>query len=160
MEISGVTLIDSPAWTIRLKNSQDLLVDNVKQISWILNSDGLDVCNSREVRVRNCFFRNYDDCITIKNQELAKMGCEDVLVENCVGWTDCANVFLVGPECGTSREPRTNYIRNVTFRNCIVLETPTLYDNKEGDEGWRGGCAAINHVLAYTRNLAVGWTDV
>ena len=48
----------------------------------------------------------------------------------------------------------------MTFRNCIVLETPTLYDNKEGDEGWRGGCAAINHVLAYTRNLAVGWTDV
>ena len=32
VEISGVTLIDSPAWTIRLKNSQDLLVDNVKQL--------------------------------------------------------------------------------------------------------------------------------
>ena len=75
VEISGVTLIDSPAWTIRLKNSQDLLVDNVKQISWILNSDGLDICNCRHVRVRNCFFRNYDDCITVKNQALAKMGC-------------------------------------------------------------------------------------
>lgn len=144
VEISGVTLIDSPAWTIRLKNSQDLLVDNVKQISWILNSDGLDICNCRHVRVRNCFFRNYDDCITVKNQALAKMGCEDILVENCVGWTDCANVFLVGPECGTTREPRTNYIRNVTFRNCIVLETPALHDSEEGDDGWRGGCAAIN----------------
>lgn len=72
------------------------------------------------------------------------MGCEDILVENCVGWTDCANVFLVGPECGTTREPRTNYIRNVTFRNCIVLETPALHDSEEGDDGWRGGCAAIN----------------
>lgn len=144
VEISGITLIDSPAWTIRLKNSQEVLVDNIKQISWILNSDGLDVCNSRNVRVRNCFFRNYDDCITIKNQEQAKMGCEDILIEDCVGWTDCANVFLVGPECGTTREPQTNYIRNVTFRNCIVLETPALYDSKEGDDGWRGGCAAIN----------------
>ena len=75
------------------------------------------------------------------------IGCEDILVENCV-------------ECGTFRESRPDYIQNVTYRNCIVLETPTLYDNKEGDEGWRGGCAAINHVLAYTRNLAVGWTDV
>ena len=59
-------------------------------------------------------------------------------------------------ECGTFRESRPDYIQNVTYRNCIVLETPTLYDNKEGDEGWRGGCAAINHVLAYTRNLAGG----
>lgn len=89
------------------------------------------------------------------------IGCEDILVENCVGWTDCTNVFLADP---WSAERFVNlgpdYIQNVTFRNCIVLETPTLYDNKEGDEGWRGGCAAINHVLAYTRNLAVGWTDV
>ena len=69
-------------------------------------------------------------------------------------------VFGRPVECGTFRESRPDYIQNVTFRNCIVLETPTLYDNKEGDEGWRGGCAAINHVLAYTRNLAVGWTDV
>ena len=69
-------------------------------------------------------------------------------------------VFGRPVECGTFRESRPDYIQNVTFRNCIVLETPTLYDNKEGDEGWRGGCAAINHVLAYTRGLAVGWTDV
>lgn len=144
VEISGLTLIDSPAWTIRLKNSRDLLVNNIKQISWILNSDGLDICNSNNVKISNCFFRNYDDCITIKNQALAKMGCEDILIEKCVGWTDCANVFLVGPECGTTREPETNYIRNVTFRDCIVLETPALYDSKEGDDGWRNGCAAIN----------------
>ncbi len=144
VEISGITLIDSPAWTIRFKNSKDLLVDNVKQISWILNSDGLDICNSRNAKVRNCFFRNYDDCITIKNQALARMGCEDICVENCVGWTDCANVFLVGPECGITSESQTNYIRNVVFRNCIVLETPALYDSKEGDDGWRSGCAAIN----------------
>ena len=64
-------------------------------------------------------------------------------------------VFGRPVECGTFRESRPDYIQNVTFRNCIVLETPTLYDNKEGDEGWRGGCAAINHVLAYTRGLAV-----
>ena len=84
------------------------------------------------------------------------MGCEDVLVENCVGWTDCANVFLVGPECGTSREPRTNYIRNVTFRNCVVLETPALYDSKEGDDGWRGGCAAINARVGIYEGLGGG----
>lgn len=144
VEISGITMIDSPAWSIRLKNTRNALVDNIKQISWILNSDGLDICNCHGVKVKDCFFRNYDDCITIKNQEWAKMGCEDILIENCVGWTDCANAFLVGPECGTVLEPGTNYIRNVTFRNCIVLETPALYDSKEGDDGWRGGCAAIN----------------
>ena len=53
-------------------------------------------------------------------------------------------VFGRPVECGTFRESRPDYIQNVTYRNCIVLETPTLYDNKEGDEGWRGGCAAIN----------------
>lgn len=156
VEISGITLIDSPAWSIRLKKSRDIVVDNIKQISWILNSDGLDICNCHRVKVTNCFFRNYDDCITIKNQERARMGCEDVLIENCVGWTDCANVFLVGPECGTVHEPLTNYIRNVTFRNCIVLETPALYNSKEGDDGWRGGCAAINARVGIYKGYGAG----
>ena len=151
VEISGVTLIDSPAWTIRLKNSQDLLVDNVKQISWILNSDGLDVCNSREVRVRNCFFRNYDDCITIKNQELAKMGCEDVLVENCRSapmWFLAARsaerlVYLARIISGMCLLEIVSYWRHL---HCMIARRGMM----AGEEDVR----LLMHVLAYTRGLA------
>ena len=59
-------------------------------------------------------------------------------------------------ECGTFRESRPDYIQNVTFRNCIVLETPALYDSKEGDDGWRGGCAAINARVGIYEGLGGG----
>ncbi len=153
VEISGVTLIDSPAWTIRLKNSQDLLVDNVKQISWILNSDGLDICNCRHVRVRNCFFRNYDDCITVKKSSIGEKWAVRIYWWRIAsGGRIVRMFFFVGPECGTTREPRTNYIKKCNFQELHCIGDSALHDSEEGDDGWRGGCAAINaRVGTYSR---------
>ncbi len=161
LTLRDVTLIDSPAWTVRIKRCHKVSIDNLKVICWILNSDGIDICNSSDVEIRNCFFRTYDDCITIKNQEQSVENCERVLVERCTAWTDCANGFLVGPECGTALDPQCSQIRQVVFRDCIVLETPALADSREGDDGWRSGCAAINaRVWAYKNKGGGALSDV
>ena len=39
------------------------------------------------------------------------IGCEDILVENCVGWTDCTNVFLADP---WSAERFVNLVRIIS----------------------------------------------
>ena len=41
-------------------------IDNIKEIGWIMNSDGMDFICCRDVLVENTFQRNYDDNVTIK----------------------------------------------------------------------------------------------
>lgn len=110
--VRDVTLMSSYNWTLVLRGCEDALVDNVKILNGrVLNDDGIDICSSRRVTIRNCFIRSQDDCIT------PKWWCEDLLVEDCALWTDVANIFRIGYEC---RAKGTAY-RNLTFRNIDIL---------------------------------------
>ena len=110
--IRDVTLMSSYNWTLVLNKCEDVLVDNVRILNGrVLNDDGIDVCRSRRVTIRNCFIRSQDDCIT------PKFWCEDLLVERCALWTDVANIFRIGYECdGTGK-----VYRNLTFRDIDIL---------------------------------------
>ena len=110
--VRDVTLMSSYNWTLVLRGCEDALVDNVKILNGrVLNDDGIDICSSRRVTIRNCFIRTQDDCIT------PKWWCEDLLVENCALWTDVANIFRIGYECTAKG---TAY-RNHTYRNIDIL---------------------------------------
>ena len=110
--IRDVTLMSAYTWCLVLDGCEHACVDNVKILNGrVLNDDGIDVCQSRDVTIRNCFIRTQDDCIT------PKWWCEDLLVENCALWTDVANIFRIGYECaGKDRR-----YRNLTFRGIDVL---------------------------------------
>ena len=110
--VRDVTLMSSYNWTLVLGGCEDVLVDNVKILNGrVLNDDGIDVCSSRRVTIRNCFIRSQDDCIT------PKWWCEDLLVENCALWTDVANIFRIGYECAA----KGTVYRNHTYRNIDIL---------------------------------------
>ena len=66
VSIEGITVLDAPAWVVAMFGSSHVRVDNVKEICRRENSDGVDVCNSREVLVENSFLRNNDDEICVK----------------------------------------------------------------------------------------------
>ena len=110
--VKDVTLMSSFSWCLVLDGCTRATVDNVKILNGrVLNDDGIDVCSSRDVVIRNCFIRSQDDCIT------PKWWCENLLVEKCALWTDVANIFRIGYEC---KGPGTRY-RNLTFRDCDIL---------------------------------------
>ena len=130
VQIEGITLIGATCWTLSLYRSQDCRVENIKQISAFYNSDGINVISSRDVVIRNCFLRNRDDGIAIKAMDTGNRDCflvepdgelpggevENVLVENCVLWSDWGYGF------GTTYETRKP-ISNVTIRNCDVIHS-------------------------------------
>lgn len=71
------------------RNCDGVVIDNMKICgSRMINDDALDLVNTQNATVRNCFFRTQDDSIAIKG--LAKMPrpCENILIEDCEFWTD------------------------------------------------------------------------
>ena len=123
LTIKDITMIDSPSWTLSIYNYNDVVVDGINQISWILNGDGIDIVCANDVEVKNCFLRNYDDCITLKVRHNASpvRDLYDVRVHDNLIWNDYAGGIMIGIENG-NKNYNTGYIHDVTVEDCIILE--------------------------------------
>ena len=116
--VRDVMLSGSFSWALVLSNCDDALVENVKMMnSNMINDDAVDICNSRNVTVRNSFFRAQDDIIAVKGMGADRDAppTRDILVENCIFWTDRANAFRIGYECNTEE------MANIRARNIDVI---------------------------------------
>lgn len=117
--VEGVILRDAPMWSLIIRNdSENITVDNVKIIGqWRYNSDGINVCTSSNVNLKNCFVRSFDDCIIMRGAYLdGECGAVDnVIVENCVLWCDWGKCL----EAWCGHKPTE--IRNIVFRNNYLI---------------------------------------
>jgi hypothetical protein len=101
IEISGVTFVDSPAWTVMIQHSEDIFIDNVKIIGYHKNNDGIDICGSRNAVVRDCFIRCSDDGIVVKclhDRAGRNIGATHYDVSGCAIWADAASAIEIGHE--------------------------------------------------------------
>ena len=119
--LKGFTVVGSFNWTIRLEQSEHVVVDGVNILNGhVLNDDGIDVCRSRDVTIRDCFIRAQDDCIT------PKYWCENLTVERCSLWTDVANIFRIGYECDGPEHRYANFrVRDIDILHQSVHKPPT-----------------------------------
>ena len=149
IDISGVMFRDSPSWTLRFFDCRNVHIDNVKQIGWMINSDGVDFCNTKNALMENCFFRNYDDNLSLKVFKWSdtRETC-NIVARNNVLWADCAHNLLVGPEAVDSR------IHNVKFQNNIILES------REVQDPWTGAIAVMISDEGTFENILVENTEV
>lgn len=115
--VEHITCRDASNWSIALGGCDNMIFDDIKQIGmWRYNSDGIDIYNSSNCIIRNCFLRNFDDCVVIKGMVgWGHRNLENILTENCVIWCDWGRELEIGAE--------TNALeyRNITFRNCDLL---------------------------------------
>ena len=97
ISIEGIVLRDGSVWTLPVKNSKNVVIDGIKIIGYRANSDGIDVCNSEDVVIRNCFIRTLDDLIVIKT--LRSGGpCRRVHAYRNILWNEVAHAVSVGAE--------------------------------------------------------------
>ena len=83
VKIAGVTFRDAPRWTMNIQSCDGVDIRDVKLVGmWRYNSDGIDICGCRNVRIADSFIRSFDDCV------IARPPCRNMRVENCVLWCD------------------------------------------------------------------------
>ena len=71
VEVSGITIRGACHWTIVPRNSRNVTVRNVKICgARVQNDDGINPCNSQDVRITDCFIRSDDDCVALKGLDL------------------------------------------------------------------------------------------
>ncbi|UXP32617.1 glycosyl hydrolase family 28 protein [Reichenbachiella agarivorans] len=113
LKIEGVTICDPSHWTVPIQASDHIHVDNIKIIGWRGNSDGVDISNSRDVLVENCFMRTLDDAVVIKSFD-GKGEVKNVHTRKCVVWNELAHAFSIGAEIHED-------VSEVLFEDCDVI---------------------------------------
>jgi hypothetical protein len=113
IKFEGVILRDASSWNMPIRQSDNVTVDNIKIIGYRANSDGIDICNSRNVLVKNCFIRTFDDLIVVKADK-GQGEAKGIVARNCVLWNELAHALSIGAEI---RDP----VDDVLFTNCDVI---------------------------------------
>lgn len=150
--IEGVTLKNSPFWTLHPLNITDLTVRGVRFDNYGPNGDGCDPEGCKNVLIEDCFFNTGDDCIAIKSGRnndgrRSARPTENVYVRNCEMANGHGGVVL-GSEISGG-------FKNLWVENC-KMDSPELdrvIRIKTSD--CRGG--VIENV--WVRNVTVGKCD-
>lgn len=101
--VEGVTLIDSPFWTLHPVLSSNVIVRGVIVDSPHVNNDACDPESSVDVLIENNVFVTGDDCISIKSGRDAdawRVGqpSENIIIRNNTCRTNGSNGVCVGSE--------------------------------------------------------------
>lgn len=114
--IEDIILQDSASWVLALFNCKNAEINGIKEIGhWRYNTDGIDITNTSQVTIRNCFIRAFDDVITIKGIYGYDRPIENITAENCVLWCGW------GRTCEVGLETDAPLFQNITFKNCDLI---------------------------------------
>ena len=123
VKIDGVILRDPDVWCLSAFGCRNLEISSVKLIGlWRYNADGIDICNSQEVVVRNSFVRAFDDAIVLKGLNWGQGGFHErpvrnVRVQDNVIWCDWGRALEIGAETSAPE------FADIRFRDCDVIRT-------------------------------------
>ncbi len=134
VRIEGVTVRDSPFWTIHLYQSENVVVRGVHARCFGFNNDGIDIEMTRNVLVENCDICAGDDGFVMKagrNRDAWRIGraTENIVVRNCK-LPSATALLAVGSELSGG-------VRNVYVHDCEVGDVARLYYVKTNHR--RGG---------------------
>jgi hypothetical protein len=123
VKVEGVILRDPDVWCLSAFGCRNLQIANVKLVGlWRYNADGIDICNSQDVVIRNSFVRAFDDAIVLKGLNWGQGGFHErpvrnVRVHDLVIWCDWGRALEIGAETSAPE------IADVQFKDCDIIRT-------------------------------------
>lgn len=126
VRVTGVTLKNAANWVQTYRECDDVFISRIRVDSvtyW--NNDGLDIVNSRRVRIEDCDINAADDGICLKSDpsETGRL-CEDITVLRC-RVRSSASAFKLGTASHHGfRRIRVEDLEVFdTYRSAIAIET-------------------------------------
>jgi polygalacturonase len=114
VRVSGVKLVNSPAWTVRLFGCDGVNIDHVKidNPRYGPNTDGIDVVCTSNVTISDCHIVTGDDAICLKSEGPASSlrPTSNITVRRCFIDTNCN-----GLKIGTGTQ---GSFANIHFSDC------------------------------------------
>ena len=153
--ISDVSIRDSPEWTIRIADCDDVRISGISLINNLMipNSDGIHCTTSRNVRISDCDIRAGDDAIIVTGfstnmylegevfpdieYHLRKIGNKTGYSENIVVSSCLLQSRSAGIRVGYGSHP---------IRNCIFSDL-VIYDSNRGIGVFSRGEGSIENIL-------------
>ena len=184
--IEGVTIKNSPFWTIHPVYCDNVIVRSVTIDSHYPNNDGCDPESTSNVLIEDCIFRTGDDAIAIKagrdgDGRAVGRPSRNIVIRNCKFWSECnglcigsemsggvENIYMDSIEIGTvknaiyfkSNRDRGGYIRNVYVSNITVERTMGAILRFETNYfGYRGGNFPAKYENFHIKNVEAGTSD-
>ncbi len=141
--IEGITVTDSPMWTLHPVYCRDVTVRGVEVNTLGPNTDGLNPDSCDGVLIEDCVFATGDDCIAINagmNEDGWRVGkpCRNIFIQRCTGTRGHGGVVIGSAMSGgvenvwardcsfegvkmgirlKAKRGRGGYVRNVLFEN-------------------------------------------
>jgi polygalacturonase len=122
VRIEGVTLTNSPSWTVHPFECADVLVRGItiQNPSDSPNTDGINPDSCSDVRISDCLINAGDDCITLKSGASEDgtgsfKPCERISITNCQLAQGHGGI-VIGSEMSGG-------VRDVTVANCVLRGT-------------------------------------
>ena len=144
-------------WTTHVYYSSDVTLENYHVISTqYAGVDAPDITYSRNVTVKNCFFRSCDGCIAVKGLSSKSSPSdappnEHIRVSGCTLWNDCNNAMVIGEESMAA------YDDDITFEDIDVLY---FYDDRDNHERLEER-AVMSTVLLHGTNVRnITWRNI
>lgn len=122
-EIAGVIARDSATFAYIIANCDRVNCEWFKTIGmWRYNSDGIDLFNSRYVRIAHGFLRDFDDCIVLKGiKGWDHADQHHILITGCTVWCDWGSALEIGAEtCADS-------YHDILWEDCDVIHAAQVF---------------------------------
>ncbi|GCB47473.1 glycosyl hydrolase family 28 protein [Streptomyces sp. NL15-2K] len=131
--IDGVTILNPRYENIRVAESQNIKIKNLRAFSQQGWGDGIQLYCSENITVDGCFLRTSDDCIALYTHRWDFYGdTRNITVKNCSLWADVAHPINIGVH-GNSDTPEM--LENLNFENIDIL------DHREPQVTYQGAIA-------------------
>jgi len=121
IRITGVSIIDSPSWTIYPYACERLRIDGIYIYSsqkYAVWADGIDPDGCKDVVIANCVIETGDDAIVFYSSAASggpPKACENITITNCrLSSSSSAIKFCDGNSVA---------VRNVTISNCVITHS-------------------------------------
>lgn len=115
IQVKGITIKNGLMWVQDYRSCTNVTIDSIKvRSTTFLNNDGIDITDSKNVRITNCDIDCADDGICLKSS-LRNEGCENVYVANCRVRSSASALKLGTASWGG--------FRNITIRDITVYDT-------------------------------------